>query len=151
MVIGPLYLVFAALIAVFLCILVPTLLYLRQNAMRIDVDTANTKVSRALQEYATFCEEAQKLVKKISDAEAELHAAKTRDISTQETITKLSNKINSRVRAERKREQEVSDNGEEENIPGAEQQTIPFDFQSYNQPDPEESPPDRIRRFGELP
>lgn len=146
--------VLLVLVAIFLCIIIPGLLFLRQIAMKRDIESLLDKVSVAIREYATFCGESQALNKKVTDVQAELHAAKTRDISTQETITKLSNKINSRVRAERKLAAELEDREEEEQdeIEGTEQTIMNFPVPPQpQQVNAGETPDSRIRRFGEMP
>lgn len=149
-----LLLVLCVILGVLVVLVIPTLLFLRQHAMKGDVSVLFDKVDTAMREYVKFCEGAASIIQKVSVVEAELHAAKTRDASTQETIRNLGNKLNSRARAERKAEPVAPDGEEETEGPTIEQLSMQFPGQvlPMNQPKPEQgSPAVRERRFGELP
>lgn len=147
--------IIVGLFAIFLCIVIPALLYLRQMSMKSDIAILMDKIIVVSREYTKIAEQYEKIYGKVADVEAEQHAAKTRDLSTQETIRALSNKINSRVRAERKAalQTEVEQEGGEGidfeqmamKFPGA---VLPMQPKKHEQ---EESPPVRQRRFGEMP
>lgn len=140
---------------VFVALVIPTLLFLRQHAMKADIVIINDRLQQIQREYVSFCETSQAITRKVSDVDAELHAAKTRDASTQETIRNLGNKLNSRERAAKKNEVQPPV-GEEVNTdePDFEQMSMQFPGQvipMHNKNKGDETPAPRQRRFGELP
>lgn len=155
MVISQFAVVLLSILLVFAALIIPTLLFLRQHAMKADMVIINDRLQSIQREYVAFCETAQTINRKVSDVDAELHAAKTRDASTQETIRNLGNKLNSRERAARKQEKlepvEQEVNSDE---PDFEQMSIKFPGQvipMHNSNKGDDTPAPRQRRFGELP
>lgn len=145
MVINPVFLVFVAILFILLAFAIPSWLFLRQEAMRADIATAMHEVKLMTNDYTTMLAESATLNNKINEVSGQLKAAEIRSISTEETLRSLGNKINSRERVEKKREMELAREEDDNEIPGTEQLTIPFD----NQQPAVQSQPPKLRRFGE--
>lgn len=147
--------VFAVIFGIFTCVILPAALYIRQNGMKGDLSQLFDRIETNMREYATFCEKASDIYKKVAVVEAELHAAKTRDASTQETIRNLGNKMNSRSRAAVKdKEPPETGKGEEEEKPNIEQLSMQFPGSVIPLQQPQQapvSPEPRTRKFGEMP
>lgn len=147
--------VFAVIFGIFCCVIVPAALYIRQNGMKGDLSQLFDRIETNMREYATFCEKASDIYKKVAVVDAELHAAKTRDASTQETIRNLGNKMNSRSRAAVKAvEAPPSGKEESEEEPTMEQLSMQFPGSviPLNQPSQAPTSPEpRTRKFGEMP
>lgn len=153
----------AYLIVIFaLCSIIPALivavvLFLRQETVRGDVNSAAQKVSLVFSEYQQITSQFKSVLDKIALVETSLHALSQRANSIDESFVALSNKWNSRERAERlaekrrrKEEEDIPENEQPDQfneIPGTKQQLLfPID-QSQNQTARQQ----RKRKFGEQP
>jgi len=152
-----LYLVLFVLLSIIPALTVAVILYLRQEGVKGDVTTAVYKVDCMVRDYDAVLKEHQSITNQITTLSGELHASRAKVISLEESFVNLSNKWNSRLRAERaeeshrkRREEKEEEAGVPEGIPGTEQMEIPFD---PNYPPPVTTPQIKKneRRFGQLP
>lgn len=143
MVISPIMLVFLAVLAIILILAAPVWLMLRIMSIKSDLANVMHVVKLMETEAVGLKSDAVNMNNKVADALGQLEAAKVRDLSTQETIRNMINKMNSRERAARKQEAEVVREEEPETDPILLQHGLPlFDQQ------PAEEPPPRKRQFG---
>lgn len=134
-------------------LVVLVVLFLRQEALRGDVNSSTQKVALVFSEYQQITSQYKAIQDTIADVSTKAHALGKRADNIDESFVALSNKWNSRERAEkqaekrrRKEEEEQQETQDVFSIPGTEQQTIPFP------PQPEVSQPQkRKRQFGEMP
>lgn len=147
------WLVIFTMISFLPALTVAVLLFLRIEALRGDVNDARQKVSLTFTEYQQITQQYKSIQDKIADAQTNVHAVEVRAVQIEESFTALSNKWNSRERAERtaerrKRKEEEkameNDTAVVPEIPGTEQQFIPFPDQSV----PQQT---KKRKFGDMP
>jgi len=104
MLINPLLVVFAAVLLIFVIMVVPSWLYLRQVAMMSGVNETKDKIARLERDVVDYLSNVTAIQNRLNEVNAAYEMAKARDISTQETLRSLGNKFNSRARVERKNE-----------------------------------------------
>lgn len=115
-------------------LIVATVLFLRQEAMRADIKTAVHQVELMEKDSKVIISQTGDSLSKLASCEADTQGVKLRMANLEESFVALSNKWNSRMRveeqAERKKrkedEERASANAGYDEIPGTEQQTIPF-------------------------
>ena len=146
-------LVFYAMLAILPAGIVLLVTWLRIEAIRGDNIDAKHKVDIVSNNYNQILGEYAHQSQKIIDAETACHGVQTKIINLEETITALSNKWNSRERAEkqaakRARQDDDLENVTEEPIPGTEQLSL---FQRKpSQPIAPTITPNK-RKFGNMP
>lgn len=107
--INPVFIILIAVLAIFVVMVVPAWLYLRLVTVITDISIVNANVARQKQDIDNFLTMLNNQQNRLTKISADLEIASARDISTQETIRSLSNKMNSRVREERKKQVESDD------------------------------------------
>lgn len=146
-------LVFFALLAIIPAGVVLLVAWVRIEATRGDNADAKHKVDLVVKDYNTILAEYATLSQKIVDAETACHCVRVKLVNVEESITALSNKWNSRERAERQaikraqREDEAEVMEAEPIIPGTEQLSM---FQPKSQPVAPTLTPSK-RKFGTMP
>lgn len=105
--ISPVFMVLIAVLAIFVVMVVPAWLYLRLVTVITDISIVNANVARQKQDVDNFLTMLNTQQNRLTQISADLEVASARDISTQETIRSLSNKMNSRVREERKKQSDT--------------------------------------------
>lgn len=143
--------VFFVLLAIIPAGVVLLVSWLRIEAIRGDNADAKHKVDLVVKDYNTFLSEYAHLCEKITNAETACHGVQLKLVNVEESITALSNKWNSRERAEKtalKRAAAAAEDGGETEpvIPGTEQLSI---FQQPQNSLPTLTP--NKRRFGTMP
>lgn len=149
------WLVIFSFAAILPALVAGVVLFLRLEAIRGDAHTAEHKIALQTKDYQAIIMQHQSLLDKVAVVEVGLHALTQRANNIDESFVSLSNKWNSRERAEklaekrRRKEEEsevTSQVPEPYPIPGTEQTTLPF----YPQQQPV-TPPIKRRKFGEMP
>lgn len=107
--INPVFIILIAVLAIFVVMVVPAWLYLRLVTVITDISIVNASIARQKQDIDNFLTMLNNQQNRLTKISADLEIASARDISTQETIRSLSNKMNSRVREERKKQVESDD------------------------------------------
>lgn len=124
--INPVFIVLIAVLAIFVVMVVPAWLYLRLVTVITDISIVNADVARQKQDIDNFLTMLNNQQNRLTKISADLEIASARDISTQETIRSLSNKMNSRVREERKKQVESDDLDEQQKGVNYVQEEIDF-------------------------
>lgn len=136
-------------------LIVGVVLFLRLEAIRGDANTAEHRIALQTKDYQAIINQHQALLEKIAAVEVNSHAVIQRATNLEESFVNLTNKWNSRERAERQAEKRRRKEEEEEVvtqpegmplIPGTEQQTLPF-----MPPVAQSIPNGSKRRFGQMP
>ena len=154
------YLVIFIMAAIIPSLVVAVIAMLRIEALRGDIvsikhhtDTACQGVADIRTYMTNISASSETMHLKLSELQADNHGTRTMVKNLEESIVSLSNKWNSRERAEkqavkRKQKEEVEDFEEYEanEIPGTEQQLLPLDFQRQPIAHPAQV---QQRRFGE--
>jgi hypothetical protein len=125
-VINPVFIVLIAVLAIFVVMVVPAWLYLRLVTVITDISIVNANVARQKQDIDNFLTMLNTQQNRLTKISADIEIASARDISTQETIRSLSNKMNSRVREERKKQVETVDLDEQTERSNEVQEEIDF-------------------------
>jgi len=102
MTIQPLFVAFAVLIMIFLCVIVPVILYMRQVAMLHDIQAIQDKLDSIKADYKTFLRAEAELTKEVVARKADINTLELSINGVSESLRSLSNKISSRLRTERK-------------------------------------------------
>lgn len=124
--INPVFIILIAVLAIFVVMVVPAWLYLRLVTVITDISIVNANVARQKQDIDNFLTMLNNQQNRLTKISADLEIASARDISTQETIRSLSNKMNSRVREERKKQVESDDLDEQQKGGNYVQEEIDF-------------------------
>lgn len=124
--INPVFIILIAVLAIFVVMVVPAWLYLRLVTVITDISIVNANVARQKQDIDNFLTMLNNQQNRLTKISADLEIASARDISTQETIRSLSNKMNSRVREERKKQVESDDLDEQQKGGSYVQEEIDF-------------------------
>ena len=124
--INPVFIILIAVLAIFVVMVVPAWLYLRLVTVITDISIVNANVARQKQDIDNFLTMLNNQQNRLTKISADLEVASARDISTQETIRSLSNKMNSRVREERKKQVEFDDLDEQQKGGNYVQEEIDF-------------------------
>ena len=124
--INPVFIILIAVLAIFVVMVVPAWLYLRLVTVITDISIVNANVARQKQDIDNFLTMLNNQQNRLTRISADLEVASARDISTQETIRSLSNKMNSRVREERKKQVEFDDLDEQQKGGNYVQEEIDF-------------------------
>lgn len=136
-------------------LIVGVVLFLRLEAIRGDANTAEHRIALQTKDYQAIINQHQSLLDKIAVVEVNSHAVLQRATNLEESFVNLSNKWNSRERAEKQAEKRRRKEDEGEVaiqpevvplIPGTEQQTLPF-----LPPVAQSVPQGNKRRFGQMP
>jgi hypothetical protein len=133
-----------ALVAAVICLL-------KIESIKGDVLRMSMVTTKIAEDMKMVLSEYGSLTKKISDAEVNNHQTASKFINLEESFQALTNKWNSRERAERtaekrKEKEEADVDAVCEEIPGTEQLSLPIDFSK-----PKDKPVPRKRKFGEVP
>ena len=124
--INPVFIILIAVLAIFVVMVVPAWLYLRLVTVITDISIVNANVARQKQDIDNFLTMLNNQQNRLTKISADLEVASARDISTQETIRSLSNKMNSRVREERKKQVDSDDLDEQQKGGNYVQEEIDF-------------------------
>lgn len=127
--------VITVLIAILPALVVAVVLFLRQEAIRGDMVSAKSKVDTVFVDYTQILSNHREIDKKLMDVSLSISGIEGRMVQLDESFVNLTNKWNSRLRSEKaadkKRRREEDDEAPItvpfEEIPGTQQQTIPFD------------------------
>jgi len=103
MLISPVLLICLAVLLIFVIMVVPTVLYMRQQAVRGDVDLCLHKIARMEVDVVETLKTISDINQSITNINSQFEVAKARDLATQESLRSLGNKWNSRARVEEKR------------------------------------------------
>jgi len=143
-----------ALCAILPALTVAVVLFLRIEGIRGDAHTTEHKIALQSKDYQSIITQHQTILDKIADVAGEGHAQRVRAINLEESLVALSNKWNSRERADKLAEKRAAKREEEENggpvqeVPVTEQQLLPFPQQVYQ---PQTGILPKKRKFGEMP
>lgn len=146
-----------ALLAIIPALIVAVVIFLRQEAQRGDVKECERKLLHFISDISSKINLVKELENKVVVADSESQGIRLRMTNFEESFTALSNKWNSRERAERQAEKKATKRKEEDEedldgfqeIPGTKQQTLPF-F-PLQQQQPNQAPPAKKRDFGMMP
>lgn len=152
--ISPVLMVLIAVLAIFVVMVVPAWLYLRLLSVITDIAILKNEVNRLKLDNDNLLSVLNTMQHRLTKISADLEVATARDISTQETIRSLSNKINSRTREEKKKQQVSDDLDEQAERSDYVQEEIDFSkigIPMFNQSQKAEQSQPPKRKFGVLP
>lgn len=152
--ISPVYVVLLAVLAIFVVMVVPSWLYLRLVSVITDIAVIRADVNRFKIDVDNIVSALNKEGQRLTKIASDLEVASARDISTQETIRSLSNKINSRAREEKKKQPESDDLDEQPKGGNNVQEEIDFSkigIPMFNQSQQAEASQPLKRKFGVMP
>jgi len=116
MLISPVLLILLAVVLIFVIMVVPTALYIKQQAVRGDVDLCLHKIARVELEMVETLTSISQINQLTTDIKSQQEVAKARDLATQESLRSLGNKWNSRARVEEKRAAKPEKEEEDEEV-----------------------------------
>jgi hypothetical protein len=116
MLISPVLLILLAVLLIFVIMVVPTALYIKQQAVRGDVDLCLHKIARVELEMVETLTSISQINQLTTDIKSQQEVAKARDLATQESLRSLGNKWNSRARVEEKRAAKPEKEEEDEEV-----------------------------------
>jgi chromosome segregation ATPase len=127
-------LVFFGLLAVIPALVVAVIVTLRIESVRVTIVTINHGLTnlradfeRSKNDSISLLGEFDKIQRKLADLDADLHGQRLKCVNLEESISSVSNKMNSRERIERKNQRrEEEEEKQTAEIPGTEQQVIPL-------------------------